>query len=203
MARDRGRCPHHGRTDARHRRGGQGRDLRAHESPHRGRGGDPDDLLRAPRSSGHERPHPGDARRESGVRIRRRGRHPGNLAGRGPGAGVMTAWLRGLTHSRRAGTLVGLFLLCALLSALTPFFLTRSNLLNVMEQTAINAVIAVGMTFVILSAGIDLSVGSITALSGVVLANRLQAGWGLVPAIGAGLATGAACGLLSGLLITR
>ncbi len=115
----------------------------------------------------------------------------------------MKKWLVALTHSRRAGTLVGLFLLCALLSALTPFFLTRSNLMNVMEQTAINAVIAVGMTFVILSAGIDLSVGSITALAGVVLANRLQAGWGLFPAIAAGVATGAACGLLSGLLITR
>jgi ribose transport system permease protein len=112
-------------------------------------------------------------------------------------------WLLGLTHSRRAGTLVGLVLLGALLSALTPFFLTRSNLMNVMEQTAINAVIAVGMTFVILSAGIDLSVGSIAALSGVVLANRLQAGWGLALSLGAGVATGALCGLLSGLLITR
>jgi ribose transport system permease protein len=115
----------------------------------------------------------------------------------------MKAWIRGLTHSRRVGAFAGLFLLGALLAALTPFFLTRSNLMNVMEQTAINAVIAVGMTFVILSAGIDLSVGSITALSGVVLADRLQAGWGLIPAMGAGVATGATCGLLSGLLITR
>ena len=115
----------------------------------------------------------------------------------------MKKWLLSLTHSRRAGALVGLFLLCALLSALSPFFFTPSNLMNVMEQTAINAVIAVGMTFVILSAGIDLSVGSITALSGVVLANRLQAGWGLGPSLVAGVVTGALCGLLSGLLITR
>ena len=115
----------------------------------------------------------------------------------------MKKWLLGLTHSRRAGTLVGLFLLGALLSALTPFFLTRSNLMNVMEQTAINAVIAVGKAFMILSAGIDLSVGSITALSGVVLANRLQAGWGMAPSLVAGVAIGALCGLLSGLLITR
>jgi ribose transport system permease protein len=108
-----------------------------------------------------------------------------------------------LIRNRRVGTVVGLVLLCALLSYLSPFFLTTSNLLNVMEQTAINAVIAVGMTFVILSAGIDLSVGSITALAGVVLANRLQAGWPLPAAIAAGLLTGAVCGLLSGLLITR
>ncbi len=108
-----------------------------------------------------------------------------------------------LTRSRRAGTLVGLFLLGALLSTLSPFFLTPSNLLNVMEQTAINAVIAVGMTFVILSAGIDLSVGSIAALSGVVMAERLQAGWPLGAAILCGLLTGAGCGLMSGLLVTR
>lgn len=115
----------------------------------------------------------------------------------------MKTWMVSLIHSRRAGTLVGLFLLGALLSTLSPFFLTSSNLLNVMEQTAINAVIAVGMTFVILSAGIDLSVGSIAALSGVVMANRLLAGWPLVMALAAGLLAGAFCGLLSGLLITR
>lgn len=113
----------------------------------------------------------------------------------------MKSWI--MAHARRVGTLVGLFLLGALLSFLSPFFLTASNLLNIMEQTAINAVIAVGMTFVILSAGIDLSVGSITALAGVVMANRLQAGTPLLVAILAGLTTGAACGLVSGLLITR
>ena len=115
----------------------------------------------------------------------------------------MKKWAVHLMSSRRAGTLVGLFLLGALLSYLSPFFLTTSNLLNVMEQTAINAVIAVGMTFVILSAGIDLSVGSIAALSGVVMADRLHAGWPLLPAILAGLFTGALCGLFSGVLITR
>ena len=59
---------------------------------------------------------------------------------------------------------------------LSPHFLTVSNLLNVLEQTSINAVIAVGMTFVILSGGIDLSVGSLVALSGVALASALQRG---------------------------
>ena len=103
-----------------------------------------------------------------------------------------------LIRNRRAGTLAGLFLLGALLSFLTP-----SNLLNVKEQTTINAVIAVGMTFVILSAGIDLSVGSIVAISGVVLANRLQSGAPLPVAILCGLGVGALCGLVSGILITK
>ena len=78
----------------------------------------------------------------------------------------------------------------------TPYFLTVSNLLNVAQQTVINAVIAVGMTMVIISAGIDLSVGSILAFAGVVLAQALHAGWPLPLAILAGVAVGAACGLV-------
>jgi ribose transport system permease protein len=113
--------------------------------------------------------------------------------------------LKGATarRARELGTLVGLVLLAGLLSLLTPYFLSVSNLLNVMEQTSINAVIALGMTFVILSGGIDLSVGSLLALSGVVLATALQAGWPASAAIAAGMAVGAVCGLLNGLLITK
>ena len=106
-------------------------------------------------------------------------------------------------RARELGTLVGLILLVTLLSLRTPHFLSVSNLLNVMEQTSINAVIAVGMTFVILSGGIDLSVGSVLALAGVVLASALRAGGPVPVAIAAGLCAGAACGLLNGLLITR
>lgn len=115
----------------------------------------------------------------------------------------MSVWRRLLGHGRQLSTLLGLLGLCALLWILTPYFLTVSNLLNVMEQTAINAVIAVGMTFVIVSAGIDLSVGSIVALSGVVMASALQAGWPVPLAILAGLLAGAGCGLLNGVLITK
>ena len=104
---------------------------------------------------------------------------------------------------RQLGTLFGLIGLCALLTVLTPHFLTVSNLLNVTEQTTINAVIAVGMTFVILSAGIDLSVGSIVALTGVALGSALHSGVPVPAAILLSLTTGAVCGLLNGLLITR
>lgn len=106
-------------------------------------------------------------------------------------------------RGRRLGTLAGLVGLGALLSVLTPDFLTVSNLLNVLQQTSINAVIAIGMTFVILSGGIDLSVGSLVALSGVALAFALQAGAPIPLAILAGLAAGGAAGLVNGLLITR
>ena len=79
----------------------------------------------------------------------------------------MSSRLLQVQSRRQLGTFAGLIALCLILWAATPHFLTVSNLLNVLEQTAINAIVAVGMTFVIISGGIDLSVGSIYALAGV------------------------------------
>ncbi|MGB2715471.1 MAG: ribose ABC transporter permease [Vicinamibacterales bacterium] len=110
-------------------------------------------------------------------------------------------WRRLAISGRRLGTLAGLLGLCLLLWILTPHFLTISNLLNVMEQTSINAVIAVGMTFVILSAGIDLSVGSVLALSGVVMATLLQQDWPVAAAMAVGLLMGFGFGALNGVAI--
>jgi ribose transport system permease protein len=105
---------------------------------------------------------------------------------------------------RRFGTLIGLLVLCAVLWALTPHFLTVSNLLNIAQQTSINAIVAAGMTFVILSGGIDLSVGSIVALCGVafgtVWLNSSQPP--LVTLIAVASAVGVLCGLINGLLIS-
>lgn len=107
-----------------------------------------------------------------------------------------------LHNGRQFGTLIGLFVLSLVLWILTPYFFTISNLLNVAQQTSINGIIAVGMTFVIITAGIDLSVGSIVAFSGVVLASVLQAGIPLPLALLAGLGAGLLCGLVNGFLIT-
>jgi ribose/xylose/arabinose/galactoside ABC-type transport system permease subunit len=104
---------------------------------------------------------------------------------------------------RQLGTLAGLVGLCVLLTTQTPHFLTVSNLLNITEQTTINAIIAVGMTFVILTGGIDLSVGSIVALAGIVLGSALQQGLPVPVAVLLCGLTGAACGLVNGVLITR
>ena len=103
--------------------------------------------------------------------------------------------------SRQLGTLIGLLILITFFWILTPHFLTVSNLLNVAQQTAINAIIAVGLTFVIITAGIDLSVGSILAFSGVVLASALNAGMPIPVAITLGVLVGLACGSINGLLI--
>ena len=106
-------------------------------------------------------------------------------------------------RARRFGTLIGVVLLCAVLWILTPHFLTVSNLLNIVQQTSINAIVAAGMTFVIISGGIDLSVGSIVALSGVVLGVVLQMNQPpLVTPLFAALAAGVGCGLVNGLLIS-
>jgi len=111
----------------------------------------------------------------------------------------LSKWLRGA--GRRFGIVIGLIGLCLLLWILTPHFLTVPNALNVMEQTSINAIVAVGMTYVIISGGIDLSVGSVLALSGVVLAAALKADWPAPLAIAAGLGVGAATGSINGLVI--
>ena len=113
----------------------------------------------------------------------------------------MSAKASAMNYARQFGTLIGFVLLCAFLWILTPHFLTPSNLLIVLQQTSINAIIAVGMTFVIITAGIDLSVGSMVAVSGVVLASALHAGLPLPIAILAGLAVGTVCGIVNGIVV--
>jgi ribose/xylose/arabinose/galactoside ABC-type transport system permease subunit len=108
-----------------------------------------------------------------------------------------------VNRARQFGTLIGLVALCLVLWILTPYFLTVSNLLNVAEQTSINAIVAVGMTFVILSAGIDLSVGSIVALSGVILGMALRDGEPPALALALALAVGVVSGAVNGLLVSH
>jgi ribose transport system permease protein len=105
-------------------------------------------------------------------------------------------------YARQLGTLSGLLGLVLVLWALTPHFLTVSNLLNVADQAAIIAIVAVGMTFVIITGGIDLSVGSVLAFAGVVMASALHAGVAVPVALAVALGTGLCCGLVNGALIT-
>ena len=101
------------------------------------------------------------------------------------------------------GPFIGLFIIVVIISILNPGFLSFSNLLNVLRQVSINALIAFGMTFVILTGGIDLSVGAILALSGAVTATLLAAGVDPVLAISIGLLVGAALGAINGLIISK
>ena len=90
--------------------------------------------------------------------------------------------------------------LAAILSVLSPYFLTSGNLFNILDQSVVTGIVSVGMTFVILTGGIDLSVGSVGGLSGIVLGLSLHQ-VGIPLAILAGVACGAFAGLVSGVLI--
>lgn len=101
------------------------------------------------------------------------------------------------------GALTALIVLVIAMSALSGDFLTTDNLLNVGVQAAVTAILAFGVTFVIVSAGIDLSVGSVAALSATVLAwSATSQGMPVVLAVLLAIATGIACGLVSGFLIS-
>ena len=105
---------------------------------------------------------------------------------------------------RNLGILVALVALCVVLSFATSAFLTSKNIMNVLQQISTNGMIAFGMTYVILLGGIDLSVGSVVALSGVMsMALMARSGWGLVPALLAGVLIGTAIGLIDGFFITK
>ncbi|KPI01723.1 Periplasmic binding protein domain containing protein [Actinobacteria bacterium OK074] len=101
------------------------------------------------------------------------------------------------------GALTALIVLVVALSALSGDFLTADNLRNIGVQAAVTAILAFGVTFVIISAGIDLSVGSVAALSATVLAwGATQQGIPVVIAVVMAVATGIACGLVNGFLIS-
>jgi ribose transport system permease protein len=101
------------------------------------------------------------------------------------------------------GALAGLGLLCLVMVFLSPHFLTTTNLLNILQQISIVSVVAVGMTFVIISGGIDLSVGSIVAFTGLIMAILMkQLAVPVWPTIGIGIVAGCAMGLVNGLLVS-
>lgn len=102
---------------------------------------------------------------------------------------------------RDAGTLIGLVIIVVTFSFLSPVFLTVPNLLNIMQQSSINALIALGMTLVIISGGIDLSVGPTAALSAVLGATLMVSGVPVPLAIMATLGIGVISGMFSGSLI--
>ena len=100
-------------------------------------------------------------------------------------------------------SLVGLLVLITIVTILSPSFLSTKNIFNILRQTSVNGIIAAGMTFVILTGGIDLSVGSILAISGAVCASLLASGQNIIIAVLAALIIGAMVGFLNGFIITK
>ncbi|EOV7495642.1 TPA: ribose ABC transporter permease [Proteus mirabilis] len=100
-------------------------------------------------------------------------------------------------------SLIALLLLIAVVSTLSPNFFTLNNIFNILQQTSVNAIMAVGMTLVILTSGIDLSVGSLLALTGAVAASMVGADVNALVAVVGALALGAAIGGVTGVIIAK
>ncbi|RRF76318.1 ribose ABC transporter permease [Klebsiella pneumoniae] len=101
-----------------------------------------------------------------------------------------------------AKSLIALLVLIAVVSTMSPNFFTVNNLFNILQQTSVNAIMAVGMTLVILTSGIDLSVG-LLALTGAVAASIVGIEVNALVAVAAALALGAAIGAVTGVIVAR
>ena len=104
---------------------------------------------------------------------------------------------------QKLGPIIGLLVIIVIISIMSPSFLSLNNILNVLRQVSINALIAFGMTFIILTGGIDLSVGSILALTGAVTAGLMASGVDPILAMLIGLVLGAILGAINGLIIAK
>jgi len=105
---------------------------------------------------------------------------------------------------RQYGIVIAILIIGAILTATTPKFLTAANLTIVARQITLNGILAVGVTFVLLTGGVDLSLGSVVALAGVVAASFAHPGeYPVLVAVAMGVLTGAVCGATSGLVVTR
>ena len=100
-------------------------------------------------------------------------------------------------------SVIGLIVFSIIVAFINQRFMTTSNILNILRQTSINSIIAAGMTFVIITGGIDLSVGSTLALSGAVVAFLIASGMNPIIAILLALLAGAFIGAFNGVIISK
>jgi ribose transport system permease protein len=117
-----------------------------------------------------------------------------------PGAPVRFTWA-GLKRSTIFYPFIGLVVVCLVMVFASNSFLSAANIENIARQVSINAIIAVGMTCVILTGGIDLSVGSVMALSGTLAAGLMVSGMNAVAALVVGIAVGLGFGVANGIFV--
>ena len=113
-----------------------------------------------------------------------------------------SAWSRVLAM-REMGTLAALVLMVLVIAIAVPQFRQWGNIVNITRNFSFVGIVALGMTLVILTGGIDLSVGSVWGMTAVLTAFLMSNGWLMLPAILVGLLAAAAIGLFNGLCITR
>lgn len=140
---------------------------------------------------------PGDGTLANGGKV---GEPVANSASTSPKTRVMTL---GDIAGRESGALIVLLVAVGALTLISPDFLTGNNLANLARQVAIFGILAIGQLMVILTGGIDLSVGSILGLAGAVTAQLLVSGMPIFPAILLGVVVGGVLGLVNGVLVTK
>lgn len=110
--------------------------------------------------------------------------------------------LRALFRAREMSVLLALLLVSGGIAMATPYFLTTDNLMGVFRSFSLTAIMSIGMVMVIVTGGIDLSVGSVMGLSSLVTALAFQAGYPTLVSVSCGLGVGLVFGLANGLLVT-
>ncbi|NLE20021.1 MAG: ABC transporter permease [Clostridiales bacterium] len=113
----------------------------------------------------------------------------------------LSLWYRNSSAASTLTILLILLLMSTALAIAAPAFLKASNLLSTARNFSAIAVAGIGVSVVILTGNIDISIGSIYGLAGVSVAMLMKSGWSLVPAVAAGMAVGGLCGLANGLLV--
>lgn len=98
---------------------------------------------------------------------------------------------------------IGFAILCIAISIATPSFMSQKNLLNLLRQSSIIGIISVGMTFVIISGGFDISVGAVAALSGAIVMKLVTSGTGILPALLAALVVCGLIGFINGVAVAK
>lgn len=124
-----------------------------------------------------------------------------NLSGNNNG--LEKSYLKVQTIFSKYGIALALFAICTLLTIATSNFLTVENIVNVLRQVSINGILAIGMTFVVITGGIDLSVGSLVAFSGVIAASFIRGGYSIWISIFLALVASLILGFVSGFFIAK
>lgn len=118
-------------------------------------------------------------------------------------SGRLHGRLAKMAESEHAALLLALLVLVVVMSFLSPYFFTQHNIMNVLRQVSLQAIVAIGITMIILSGEIDLSIGSSQGLVGVIALMVLNATDSLFMAFLAAIALGVFIGLINGLLVTK
>lgn len=120
------------------------------------------------------------------------------------GKGVLSGKLKNSTFSSYSGLALVLIVFCIFLSIRNPNFITVSNILNVLRQVSVYGILSAGMAFVIISGGIDLSVGAVAGIAGAIVAKCITQDWmPFIPIVILSILLGGLIGLCNGMLISR